>query len=156
MTIDWKRKLCSRKLWAAVMAAVFALMTALFGETAQKLRLFFIRPPFSVRQIVPCGVVFVEGKAVQHKIRNDQHRRGNHVHTGADIVNHGISHPLPKLDDQAEQGVDQHKVDEQHKEFVCVFSVFPVGIVVLHPELLLCNLSVSRLQNSCKGERVAF
>jgi len=32
MTIDWKRKLCSRKLWAAVMAAVFALMTALFGE----------------------------------------------------------------------------------------------------------------------------
>lgn len=31
-TVNWKQKLSSRKLWAAVLAAVFALLTALFGE----------------------------------------------------------------------------------------------------------------------------
>lgn len=30
--INWKQKLSSRKLWAAILAAVFALLTALFGE----------------------------------------------------------------------------------------------------------------------------
>lgn len=32
MHIDWKQKLSSRKLWAAVLAAVFAVAVALFGE----------------------------------------------------------------------------------------------------------------------------
>ena len=31
-TVNWKQKLSSRKLWAALLAAVFALLTALFGE----------------------------------------------------------------------------------------------------------------------------
>lgn len=31
-TVNWKHKLSSRKLWAAILAAVFALLTALFGE----------------------------------------------------------------------------------------------------------------------------
>lgn len=30
--INWKQKLSSRKLWAAVMAAVFAVVTALLGD----------------------------------------------------------------------------------------------------------------------------
>lgn len=30
--IDWKQKLSSRKLWAAVLCAVFAVVTAIFGE----------------------------------------------------------------------------------------------------------------------------
>ena len=30
--IDWKRKLSSRKLWAAMICAVFAIVTAIFGE----------------------------------------------------------------------------------------------------------------------------
>lgn len=32
MNINWKQKLSSRKLWAAVMAAVFAVVTALLGD----------------------------------------------------------------------------------------------------------------------------
>lgn len=32
MKIDWKVKLSSRKLWAAVAAAVLAVVTAMFGE----------------------------------------------------------------------------------------------------------------------------
>lgn len=32
MSINWKQKLSSRKLWAAVLAAVFAAAVALFGE----------------------------------------------------------------------------------------------------------------------------
>lgn len=31
--IDWKRKLSSRKLWAAVLCAVFAVVTAIFGDS---------------------------------------------------------------------------------------------------------------------------
>lgn len=30
--IDWRQKLSSRKLWAAVICAVFAIVTAIFGE----------------------------------------------------------------------------------------------------------------------------
>lgn len=30
--INWKQKLSSRKLWAAVMAAVFAVVAAMLGE----------------------------------------------------------------------------------------------------------------------------
>jgi uncharacterized membrane protein len=30
--IDWKRKLSSRKLWAAVIAAVLAVIAAVFGD----------------------------------------------------------------------------------------------------------------------------
>ena len=32
MNINWKQKLSSRKLWAAVLAAVFAVISALLGE----------------------------------------------------------------------------------------------------------------------------
>ncbi len=32
MSINWKQKLSSRKLWAAVLAAVFAVVVALFGD----------------------------------------------------------------------------------------------------------------------------
>lgn len=32
MKIDWKQKLSSRKLWAAVVAAILAVVTAMFGE----------------------------------------------------------------------------------------------------------------------------
>ena len=30
--VNWRQKLCSRKLWAAVLAAVFAVAVAIFGE----------------------------------------------------------------------------------------------------------------------------
>ena len=30
--VNWKQKLSSRKLWAAVLCAVFALVTAFFGD----------------------------------------------------------------------------------------------------------------------------
>ena len=30
--INWKQKLSSRKMWAAVLCAVFAVVTAIFGE----------------------------------------------------------------------------------------------------------------------------
>ncbi len=32
MSINWKQKLSSRKLWAAILAAGFAVAVALFGE----------------------------------------------------------------------------------------------------------------------------
>lgn len=32
MNINWKQKLSSRKLWAAVLAAVFAVISALLGD----------------------------------------------------------------------------------------------------------------------------
>ena len=32
MTVNWKQKLTSRKLWAAVLCAVFAAVTAIFGD----------------------------------------------------------------------------------------------------------------------------
>ena len=31
--IEWKKKLSSRKLWAAVAAALLAVVTAVFGDT---------------------------------------------------------------------------------------------------------------------------
>ena len=33
MNIDWKQKLSSRKLWAAVLSAVLAVAVALFGDS---------------------------------------------------------------------------------------------------------------------------
>ncbi len=35
MNINWKQKLCSRKLWAAVLAAVFAAVAVLLGDTLE-------------------------------------------------------------------------------------------------------------------------
>lgn len=32
MKINWKQKLSSRKLWAAILCAVFAVVTAIFGD----------------------------------------------------------------------------------------------------------------------------
>ena len=32
VVINWRQKLSSRKLWAAVICAVFAIVTAIFGE----------------------------------------------------------------------------------------------------------------------------